>query len=367
MAPAARNFVLTEFETWWAPARSAGDWAFVREWNFSTDADDWKVDQQAKVNSVNGQLEVVSEGNDPALSTQVSAAAGDYMVELHVQSDNGEDAEFFWATEKGGFAPERSMRFSLKSGTQTPLRVHFSSAEALTALRLDPMARKGSVKIDSIKLFQIAAAEWKKVELHNAKATHSQDSYPVASAIDGKMDAQNNGWAISPKLGENQTATFETKQPLSSENGVRLRFVMHQQYNGKKWTLGKFRLSATSTASPNIGISTNIATAAATPAEQRTAEQTLALFQHLSQYAPELPKLRNAIAEAEMPSPEDTRLTQLKANFTNFSQQIAPDPELVRLENDVRLSKEQLANRRLTGAQDLAWALINTPSFLFNR
>lgn len=359
------NFVLTEFETWWAPARSADDWTFVKEWNFSSDADGWKVDQQAKVTSANGQLELISEGNDPALSTMVAAAAGDYVVELQVRSEQREDAELFWATEKGGFAPERSMRFTLESGT--PLRVHFSSPDALTALRLDPMARKGSVRIDSIKLFQAAAAEWKKVELQNAKATHSQGSYPVASAIDGKMDAQSNGWAISPKIGENQTATFEIKEQLNSERGVRLRFVMHQQFNGKKWTLGKFRLSATSTAAPDFGISADIADAATTPADKRTTAQTVALLDHLKQYDTELPKLRMAIATAEKPLPVDARLTQLKGNLEKFSMPLTPDPKLVRLENDVKLSSEQLANRRLTGAQDLAWALINTPSFLFNR
>ena len=30
-------------------------------------------------------------------------------------------------------------------------------------------------------------------------------------------------------------------------------------------------------------------------------------------------------------------------------------------------SKKQLENRRLTATQDLTWALINSPSFLFNR
>ena len=32
-----------------------------------------------------------------------------------------------------------------------------------------------------------------------------------------------------------------------------------------------------------------------------------------------------------------------------------------------RSSAEQQKNERLTGVQDLAWALINSPAFLFNR
>ena len=31
------------------------------------------------------------------------------------------------------------------------------------------------------------------------------------------------------------------------------------------------------------------------------------------------------------------------------------------------LSAKLIENKRLTGVQDLSWALINTPSFLFNR
>jgi hypothetical protein len=31
------------------------------------------------------------------------------------------------------------------------------------------------------------------------------------------------------------------------------------------------------------------------------------------------------------------------------------------------MSTKQVANKRLTGAQDLAWAIINNPAFLFNR
>ena len=42
-------------------------------------------------------------------------------------------------------------------------------------------------------------------------------------------------------------------------------------------------------------------------------------------------------------------------------------PEIARLRRALGLSKNHLTNKRLVGAQDLTWALINTPAFLFNR
>jgi hypothetical protein len=42
------------------------------------------------------------------------------------------------------------------------------------------------------------------------------------------------------------------------------------------------------------------------------------------------------------------------------------DPSLERLRKDTDLSAVQLKNQRLTATQDLTWALINTPAFLFN-
>ena len=42
------------------------------------------------------------------------------------------------------------------------------------------------------------------------------------------------------------------------------------------------------------------------------------------------------------------------------------DPKLVQIRQDVKQSEAQVASKRLTGVQDLTWALINTPAFLFN-
>jgi hypothetical protein len=46
---------------------------------------------------------------------------------------------------------------------------------------------------------------------------------------------------------------------------------------------------------------------------------------------------------------------------------VSIDPQLARLRADAALSTKQLEHSRLTFVQDLAWALINSPAFLFNR
>jgi hypothetical protein len=57
----------------------------------------------------------------------------------------------------------------------------------------------------------------------------------------------------------------------------------------------------------------------------------------------------------------------LRQRLTEVSQPLPIDPKLAELRTAVDLSTRQLQNARLTFAQDLAWALINSPAFLFNR
>ena len=68
-----------------------------------------------------------------------------------------------------------------------------------------------------------------------------------------------------------------------------------------------------------------------------------------------------------MPRPVDAMLASLKAKLDEASQPLPVDPKFARLQRAVALSEGQLKDQRLTAAQDLAWALINTSAFLFNR
>jgi hypothetical protein len=76
--------------------------------------------------------------------------------------------------------------------------------------------------------------------------------------------------------------------------------------------------------------------------------------------------LEKALADAKKPRPEDPQLTQLKARLELVSKPLPMDPTLKSLRRAFELSSEQIKHSRLTAAQDVAWALINNPSFLFN-
>jgi hypothetical protein len=167
----------------------------------------------------------------------------------------------------------------------------------------------------------------KSMPLSFARATDdfSQDGYPVANAIDGNPQTH---WAIHPQVGKNHAGIFEIKEDVNFAGGVKLTVTLDQQFDDQH-TIGRFRVAVTSAKRP-----------VAAPAVPEKILEILAVA----------PDKRNDVQKAELTSFHRSR-----------------DAEWVRLNQAVAASGEQLKNERLTGAQDLAWALINSPAFLFNR
>lgn len=191
-------------------------------------------------------------------------------------------------------------------------------------------AQNGNFVLSELKISASAASDPNKktdVALTGGLADFSQDGYPVTAAIDNNP---GTGWASSPRLGENRTAVFETRENVGFEGGTVLTITVQYDYQDGKHSLGRFRLSVTDAPRP-LSIK-----GGGVPAE----------ILQLVKIAP------------DKRSPEQ----QQKLVAYHRSLDAGYQQRKVTLDNHARLG-----DARLMGAQDIAWALINSPAFLFNR
>jgi len=210
----------------------------------------------------------------------------------------------------------------------------------ITALKLellsDPtLPAKGPGRADNGNLvlteFRVGAKSVEKpdaafapIKLSALEATFQQDGFPVGNAIDGN---RATGWALAPQLGRDHAAVFQFAKPVNGAAGVAFNVELEQQYQAAaNHTIGKFRLSVTADPNPKLG----------TPL---TPEQ---------------------IAILETPEPERTAAQKERLR----QMYLAQDAEYQRLAAEA--AKVPPADARVLGAQDLVWALINSPAFLFN-
>ncbi len=163
----------------------------------------------------------------------------------------------------------------------------------------------------------------KPVKLVAPEVTFAQDQFPIANAIDNNLAT---GWAVAPQFGVNQTAVFTFPAPVNAKAGVTLAVSLEHRF-GTGHNIGKFRLSFTTDKKPKLG----------------------------SPVPADLLK----ILETEVAKRTPEQVAKLKQAY------IATDAEYLRLQRDVPIAPP--SDARVLGAQDLTWALINTPSFLFNR
>jgi hypothetical protein len=109
-----------------------------------------------------------------------------------------------------------------------------------------------------------------------------------------------------------------------------------------------------------------VADAIRTPTAKRTPEQKALLREEFLAQFRDYQTQKRVLAAAKRPLPVDSQLVALEQKLANAERPVVIDPKLLQLRRDAALSQQQLGNPRLTAAQDLAWALINSPAFLFN-
>lgn len=214
-----------------------------------------------------------------------------------------------------------------------------SDLQKVTAIRLEALAddslpNKGPGRADNgnfvLSQLKLSArangnddAEPKEIKLTNPQATFQQGNFQVQKAIDNNL---STGWAISPQTGKNQTAIFRLQKPQGEEGGTEFTITMDHHHPDGKHTLGKFRLSVTTDPNPRLTspVPMNVVKLLDVPVEKRSEEQKKQIRQ--------------------MYLAEDQEYQRLRAGANDLP---PSDP-------------------RVVGAQDIVWALINSPAFLFN-
>jgi WD40 repeat protein/mono/diheme cytochrome c family protein len=206
-----------------------------------------------------------------------------------------------------------------------------------------------------------------EMKLVDARADFSQQDYPVAQAIDGRVEPGGNGWAVGGAPGiQRHTATFKFEKPIATTNGATLKLTLLQHF-GNDLLLGHFRLYLTGSAEPlDFGYPEKVVQAARAPAGKRKPEQSADMLEYFRNSNPDFWKRKRVFADASQPLPLDPKLSELQKALSKAEEPIKLDPYLVQTRQDTLASSKQIENKRLTVVQDLTWALINSAGFLFN-
>ena len=219
--------------------------------------------------------------------------------------------------------------------------------------------------------FELKAGELRGIprtaaEFSNAYADFVQDRFDVKAAIDGKKGDGNNGWAIGNQSGVPHYAAFQLKTPLGDAKGTRLRFELNQPRTGG-FSIARFRLWVTTSAQPlAIGLPLPVAEALKKPAVARSKEDKAAIAAYWTESDPDFRKLNLTLGKYQLPLATDPGVIERRTAVAKSEEPIRLDPKLVQLRQDTEQSKLLMVNKRLTAVQDLTWALVNNPAFLFN-
>jgi hypothetical protein len=363
------NFVVTEFTARWLPA--AGPQKLVRTWDFSGADDSWEIEGGAKVVADSGMRHVFGIGQPVGIKTTVKEPAGLYLVEVVTGIRSAATFTVQWTTAKDtAFDAARSARRSIAAGDggRAGMPIAIQADAELTGLRILVDGEQSVLPIDAVRLFAAEGGSHTDIKLTNAKATFAQAGYPIVSALNGNSVAEaNDGWAIAPQFGRDHSARFDLATPLEGAKDQVLELSIHQNFVDGQHSLGKFRVSVTDAALPlNFGLPADVAAVLAKPADQRTDADRAALLALARKEDKRYQKLQRQLTAQQQPLPEDAELKQLEAQLAAAQQPLQVDSKLQQLRRAVVLSESQLKNKRLTVAQDIVWALINSPSFLYN-
>jgi cytochrome c553 len=225
----------------------------------------------------------------------------------------------------GGATLEKQADGSVLAGGNNPLHESYVftavvDVPQITAIRLEALADpsltkggpgragNGNFALSDFKVTSRPAGTdhtATPVPLAEAVATFEQaPSLLVAAAIDADP---LSAWAVDPEFGKDHAAAFSLAEPLQLSAPVELTFTL-QFTNNVNHSIGRPRLSITTSTDPlaldGESVRQTVISALRAPADQRTPEQTSALFDWFRQRDPEWQRLSGLVREHQQAAPQ---------------------------------------------------------------
>lgn len=282
--------------------------------------------------------------------------------------------------------PDRSLRATLGQGAVETTLIFESHLPPITGVRLealaDPelpsggpgLAPNGNLVV-SEWIIESASLEqpdqWQTVAVSETLADYHQDNFAPSELFNGVTNDNGDGWALHPDTKKTHWVVAKLTQAVHHPAGTRWRMRLVQNYSDGLHVLGRFRISfSTDTAGLDLGLAepllAELASLRATEAQSLrdvAPAPILAAFRAGDQHRR---SLTQQLADAMKPIEVLPGIVERRAALEIAERPVADDRTLTQLQADLKRSRTQLEQLRLTLAQDLTWALINSPAFMFN-
>ncbi|WP_235952242.1 DUF1549 domain-containing protein [Crateriforma spongiae] len=278
---------------------------------------------------------------------------------------------------------DRSILATGNADKQTYEVTYQTSIAGITGFRLEAIAAddlpnkgpgrgdNGNFVVTEIEVFASTGDQKPtKVGILKAQADFTQNGFDIKRAFD-QATRNQSGWAVAGGTSRTHWATFQFAKPINGDaatsGSTKLTFKIHQYHNAAKHRLGRFRISVTTDADVRLGLPESLDAIVRTAKTDRSEAQQEQLAQHVRLQDKAWTEANAAVVQANKAIPPDAELTRLAAQQKRLETPTPDDSRLVRLRRDVVQSQKQSSRPRLTAAEDLVWALVNSPAFLFNR
>lgn len=175
------------------------------------------------------------------------------------------------------------------------------------------------------------------VTLKAVWSDYAQEKYPLADAIDGKL---NTGWSVGGEggTGAPRVAVFGLPEPAGFPQGSTLAFTLEQRY-GQLHTIGRLRISITTAEKRLVEIPEDVRAIMLTSADTRDSAQTDRLLEYFGTHDAHMRELRAALEAhakgapqppatlaqtlAESPNPPKTHV-HIRGDFLRPGDEVQP-------------------------------------------